>query len=224
MSFPVERPGQVDQGAYWVFFGATMILIPGLLVGGGAAMLHGSLGTGLLMVAAIVPIGLYWRVIMMRRCRDIGWPAFLPWLFFGLVSVASYSAMHRLHGVRYGAAPSLSVLSIPLVMGFADFALSIVIGCVRSKEPFDYAAALREASQSYQSKPSSQPSQPLGSSPSTPLPEHSAARAEGGDRYDEAIARALEAHRRRESLAGASAPRPSPEPTRPAGGFGRRIA
>src|SRR6478752_3315858 len=112
MGFEVEGHGQVSQGKYWAFFGANMISIPVLLVGGLVALLHGSPGAGLLMIAAILPIGIYWRVIMMRRCRDIGWPAFLPWLSFGLQFVASYSATHSL---RSGAPPALSVLSLPLI-------------------------------------------------------------------------------------------------------------
>ena len=216
MGFPVERTGRVNQGTYWAFFGAAMILIPGLLFGGFSAVLHGSLGTGLLMIAAILPIGLYWRVIMMRRCRDIGWPAFLPWLSFGLQFVASYSATHSLQTMRYGVAPSPSMMSMPLLMGFADFAFAIVIGCIRSKEAFDYAAVFGDGPGSYDPRPSSQPSQ----SPAQP----GLARAEGGDRYDEAIARALEAHRRGESLVGAPPPGPTPSATtRPAGGFGRRV-
>jgi hypothetical protein len=211
----------VGQGTYWAFFGGFMILIPVLLFGGFAAMLHGSLGPGLLMIAAILPIGIYWRVIMMRRCRDIGWPAFLPWLSFGLQFVASFSAMHSLQSMRYGAAPAPSMLSMPLLMAFVDFAFTIVIGCIGSKQPFDYATAFAGVSGSYDPPP--QPSQPSQSLRPTPPPDQ--AGAEGGDRYDAAIARALEAHRRGDSLVGSPPPpsQPAPSgPARPAGGFGGR--
>jgi uncharacterized membrane protein YhaH (DUF805 family) len=222
MSFAVERSGQVNQGTYWAFFGGMVILIPALLFGGVAAMLHGSFGTGLLMMAAILPVGIYWRVVMMRRCRDIGWPAFLPWLSFGLQFVASYSAMHSLQGIRYGVPPSASMLSMPLVMAFADFAFSIAIGCIGSKAAVDYAAVFGDAPGSYDRRPSSQPSRSPGS---PPLVQPSRGGPEGGDRFDEAIARALEAHRRGESIMGSPpAPRPAPSdpPRRPAA-FGKRV-
>jgi uncharacterized membrane protein YhaH (DUF805 family) len=221
MGFAVERRGQVDQGTYWAFFGGTMILIPALLFGGAAAVLHGTFGTGLLMIAAILPVGIYWRVIMMRRCRDIGWPAFLPWLSFGLQFVASYSAMHSLQVMRYGVPPSASMLSMPLVMAFADFAFSITIGCIRSKAVVDYAAVFGDAPGSYGPGPSSQAAR----SPGSPLLQPNSGGAEGRDRFDEAIARALEAHRRGESIIGSPpAPRPAQsDPPRRPGGFGRRI-
>jgi len=219
MGFQVERPGQVGQGTYWLFFAVTMILTPALLFGGSAALLHGNVGTGLLMIFAILPIGIYWRVIMMRRCRDIGWPAFLPWLSFGLQFVASYSMMHSLQSARYGAAPAPSLMSMPLLLGLADFAFAIVIGCIRTKEIFNYEAVFGDRSESYD---------PRVTSSLLRSPQLSPAPSEGSDRYDDAIARALEAYRRGESLVGAPAPAPAPgaarsEPPRPAGGFGRRV-
>ena len=225
MSFEVETAGRVSQGKYWAFFGANMILIPLLLIGGAVEIVRGSWGIGLLMIVAVVPMGIYWRVIMMRRCRDIGWPAFLPWLSFGLQFLVSFSATQSLGSLRYGGTPSVSTLSLPLFMGLADFAFSIVIGCFGTKAGFDYAGVLGDERDPFR--------QPRGqhSAQSVRLVQSSAPQrpAAGGDddddRYDAAIARALEAHRRGESAVAPPQPRPSApgRPSQPAGGFGRRL-
>ena len=224
MDFEVDTSGRVSQGKYWAFFGGNMILIPILLVGGVIELVRGSWGTGLLMIAAIVPLSLYWRVIMMRRCRDIGWPAFLPWLSFGLQFLSSFSASSSLHSLRDGGAPSMSLLLLPLFASFADFAFSIVIGCIRSEASFDYATdfgAERDRYQQALRQKSSQSVRLVQSSASQrPVPA-----GDDDDRYDAAIARALEARRRGESTVAPTRPQgPAPRgPAQPPGGFGRRL-
>jgi len=175
-----------------MFFGANVILVAICLIGGVIEIARGSWAIGLLMIVAIVPLGIYFRVIMMRRCRDIGWPAFLPWLSFGLQFVASFSASHNLQSLRYGGTPSPSLLSLPLFMALADFVFAIAIGCIRSKDSFDYIGSGED--ERYQ------PSRPGPSTPSVRVVQSSFASAGGpgsddDDRYDAAIARALEAHR-----------------------------
>ena len=207
MGFPRDEAGRVSQSKYWALFGAYMLAVPLLLVGGVVALSHSSIGVGLLMIAAIVPLGMYWRVVTMRRCRDIGWPTFLPWLSFGLQTLSSLSIRHA---VTSGAVPVLSLLLVPLLIAFTDFAFSIVIGCIRTKEGVDYEAIFGDGPEPFRD------SRPAGAVPSS---------YEGPDRFDEAIARALEAHRRGESILDpAPPPRAAPAmPGRPAGGFGRRV-
>src|SRR5918993_2342985 len=202
MAFGNENTGRVSQSKYWALFGAYMVAIPVLLVGGFIAIFQGSFVLGVLMVIAIVPLGAYWRVIMMRRCRDIGWPAFLPWLIFIAQMFVSWGLPMS---VGAGATPSMSLFLMPLLLGLADFVFSIVIGCVRGKQSVDYEAVFGD-----------------GPLQKTRPADTAYNEADEPDRFDDAIARALEAHRRGESVLGAKpAPRPAPAlPGRPVGGFG----
>ena len=222
MGFPRDEAGRVSQSKYWALFGAYMLIVPILLIGGVVELSQAGIGLGLLMIAAIVPLGMYWRVIMMRRCRDIGWPAFLPWLSWGLQMLASFSATGSLHSLRDGATPPLALLTLPVFMALADFVFSIVIGCIGTKDGFDYARVFGDDERDFYQRPDApQPSQPAQPVPS----QRPALPGEYDDRYDEAIARALEAHRRGESVTSPAPPvRPVPAgPARPAGGFGRRM-
>ena len=207
MGFPRDEAGRVSQNKYWALFGAYMLVVPILLIGGVVSLANSGIGVGLLMIAAIVPLGMYWRVIMMRRCRDIGWPPFLPWLSFGLQTLASFSIRQAVIG---GGLPMLSLLLVPLLIAFADFAFSIVIGCIRGKAGVDYEAIFGDGPEPFRD-----------ARPAVAVPSG----YEAPDRFDEAIARALEAHRRGESILDKPSPaRATPAmPARPAGGFGRRI-
>lgn len=220
MGFPRDDAKRVSQGQYWALFGAYMLAALILLVGGSVELARASLGLGLLMIAAIVPLGIYWRVVMMRRCRDIGWPAFLPWLLFGLEFAASFSITMSQLGARRGAAPDLSLAVLPLLLGLADFAFSIVIGCIGSKHQMDYETVFGDGP-GYVQRPRVFADVPTGADVQTG--------AGDPDQFDEVIARALEAHRRGESLLG-GVPRPAPAATsspspaaRAPGSFGRRV-
>jgi uncharacterized membrane protein YhaH (DUF805 family) len=204
MGFPVDGAGRVSQGKYWALFGAYMISVPVLMFAGVFAILGGSFLTGMVLMVAIIPLGAYWRVIMMRRCRDIGWPAFVPWLIFGLQIVTSFTLTS---GAGAGATPDLSMFLVPLVLGAVDFVFMIVIGCIGTRRAVDYEDVFSGGSgRVEQTRPAT-------------------AGSDGPDRYDDAIARALEAHRRGEStLSPPPAARPAPvTPTRAAVGFGRRV-
>jgi uncharacterized membrane protein YhaH (DUF805 family) len=211
MAFAGNNAGRVNQSRYWTMFGVIMIAIIMLVAGGVVAVAQRSYLFGFLMIAAVLPLGIYWRVIMMRRCRDIGWPAFLPWLFFGLQMAASFNLqastlLHSSHGATVAAGGSGFVLASVLALG--DFVFSVVIGCVATKQTVDYADVFGDGP---------------GTLQRTGL-RGAEARPGGPDRFDEAIARALEARRQREQAAGvtqAAAPTPAP-PARPS--FGRRVA
>src|SRR5690606_1566448 len=93
------------------------------------AVLSGEFLLGILMVLAVIPVGIYFRVIQMRRCRDIGWPAFLPWVFFGV---------QCLNGLRFDLQDPASMgLGLTMVLGIADFIFSIAIGALPSRRGFD---------------------------------------------------------------------------------------
>jgi uncharacterized membrane protein YhaH (DUF805 family) len=205
MAFAENVAGRVSQNRYWALFGIFMIAIPVLLIGGVVAIVQGSFLPGLLMIGAILPLGIYWRVIMMRRCRDIGWPASLPWIFFGLQMAASVNFQLN-HGAPGAAAHS--ALLLPSALALGEFIFAIVIGCVATKQAVDYADVFGDGPGT---------SQRTGSRDGEP-------RQGGPDRFDDAIARALEAHRQREAGGGATQPS-APAPAhlaRPIPSFGRR--
>jgi uncharacterized membrane protein YhaH (DUF805 family) len=211
MAFAENKAGRVSQSRYWVMFGIMMVAIVLLLIGGVTAVLQRSFLIGLLMIVAIVPLGIYWRVIMMRRCRDIGWPAFLPWLFFGLQMAASFNLQFSI----VAGAAARSAIALPSVLALCDFVFSIVIGCIATKQAVDYADIFGDG-----------PGEVQRSGPGDAAP-----RQGGPDRFDDAIARALEAHRQKERARGAeqvggaaqpSGPAPAPF-ARPAASFGRRV-
>jgi hypothetical protein len=99
---------------------------------------------------------------------------------------------------------------LPLALGLFDFVFMIVIGCIGTKRDVDYETVFGDGPAQFQK------SRPTGAMPSD---------IDDPDRYDDAIARALEAHRRGETVVGAApAPRAVPAmPGRPAVSFGRRV-
>ena len=192
--------GRIGQSGYWTVFGINMVAVPLLLAGALWSLVNGSYGAALLMFLAIIPVGLYFRVIMMRRCRDIGWPAFLPWLLFGLQFMQTFFTLSgSLSAPKLGSDMIGARMVLPLVIGMADFIFSIIIGCIKSAERRDYARIFGDGL------------------PDSPTPST----AGGGpnyDRFDEAVARAMAQHKQAES----AAPETMIVPARPAGGFGRR--
>jgi hypothetical protein len=76
---------------------------------------------------------------MMRRCRDIGWPIFLPWSAQALQFLMVF-LLFTSGGLSGGMGAARTVSSGSLLIGFADFVLVIVLGCVRSRHvDVDYA-------------------------------------------------------------------------------------
>ena len=127
MSFQMQESNRVGQSAYWMYFGINMVLGVALLFGGIAAIITGNIGIGTMCLLAILPMGIYFRVIMMRRCRDIGWPTFLPWLPMGFAMLCG-----AIIGAQIGAhsVPSAPLLVLPSIVNLLDFAMIIVIGCM----------------------------------------------------------------------------------------------
>ncbi len=222
--------GRVGQSRYWTIFGAYMILAPLLLFGGLYALFAGQYAVGLAALVLLSPLGLYFRVTMMRRCRDIGWPAFLPWVLFLLPVGAGFLGGFRLGDLGPSALP---LLLMPLAVSLVDFLFAVVIGCKATKAApdEDYARIFGDAGEA--ARPQSQPlPQPLSQtyhdepprtapSPSAPIgaePDYS--------RFDAAVARALEARKAAASEPTPAAIAPTPAPlsahARAVAGFGRK--
>lgn len=136
MSFQADDRGKIGQSSYWLHFGGY-VLGAVLLIGLGAYQLvEHHYAAGILTILVVVPLGIYFRVIMMRRCRDIGWPVILPWLltimsafiggFWGFLGAVSHNASMTAP-FTFGALSS-----------FLDFVLVIVLGCMPSKTDYNF--------------------------------------------------------------------------------------
>lgn len=208
MLYTGSNTGTVGRQAYWLNFVFNIVAVVLLLLAAVAAVASGSLTTAMILIVLIVPVGIYFRVIMMRRCRDIGWPPFLPWVLF----VASIAL--SLPGSSEGIDPArlLASSGLAMVIGLIDFVFMIVIGCLPGRgatpgdDPYD---RLR------------------GEYRPEAVARHGTAHDADSqeDRWDAAIARALQANtpgsggnadpRAAQPQAGHGAPRPVPT-------FGRR--
>lgn len=238
MGFPNQDKARIGRPAYWTGFVVNFTLVVGLLVAAVALGMNGHFGPAILCFLAIVPAGLYFRVIMMRRCRAIGWPAFLPWLMFGLGLFANLTRLSQ--GVEGLRNPGLAVF--PMLVGLADFALMIAIGCIAGRGQREVAQVFEPDEDAFATaRPLAQRSVPrgFGTAPAAPrvpqdfepTPAFRAAgyhtREQEEASWDAAIARALEARQRD---AGGEIHRPlappvqrTSGPRRPVAGFGRRV-
>lgn len=187
--FARDEGRYIGQSQYWARFAVFMIGVPVLLGFGIYSLVVHDYGLGVLAILAVFPLSIWFRFVMMRRCRDIGWPVFLPWTAQGLQFLMFFVLFSGGGSSGGGLGAVRAVSSGSLLIGFADFVLVIALGCIGSKnadhnysdifggEPLDRStAAVRR---------------PTGHA--VPPGEHpDAARA----REDDAIARALDAHRR----------------------------
>ena len=214
-----------SQSSYWTQFAINFVAVLGLLAFSIYSLFSGHWGMAILAFLLVVPVGIYFRVVMMRRCRDIGWPAFLPWLFFG------GGMLGNIGRITAGSAAALKtgMLGLPLLIGLADFVFMIVIGCIASKRQ-NLAAVFEDDPRAGLSQPATRRGEPARS-PAYHTPVSSAphaaitpAETEQEARWDSAIANALAAREASESQP--TAPQrpfaPAPLAGRP-GGFGRRV-
>lgn len=211
-----SRKGRIGQSQYWAMFALYFVAVLGLGAFAIYSLVTLSFGQAIGSFLLIAPLGIYFRVVMMRRCRDIGWPAFLPWLFF--VIPVGFNFMGGLAGVGSPSAIdafAISALIVPLILSLLDLAFAIVIGCIRTKEDGgeDYARIFGDEAQP------ARPAWPRESS--EPANYHEPLPAGDYSRFDAAVARALEAHRNAET-----APQPGPraDPPIPASAHARAVA
>lgn len=213
---------RIGRQGYWFWLlglGVGTIVLGFIAV---TAALAGSFSLIAVFFLAMIGGGIWFRFVQMRRCRDAGWPAALPWIMFGLVMVTSVFSMMSL--VSAAASGDLSALSagglsgLSTIAGLADFCFTIALGFVPGK---DAARGGHGGSGGVQLRYAG------GHDP-----------ADGEHEGDDPIARALENYRRTGSAvpgntpapaAAARAAKPAPAPVsmpsgppRPAG-FGRRV-
>ncbi len=126
---------RVDQAEYWIWFGGTLVLTMTFFGVGAYRVWWGDALTGVLLLLLTLPLTIYFRVIMMRRCRDINWPASLPWLLLGAGFLAGLIPGME---VRTATQASAAVLALPTILCLTDFIFMIAIGCISSASSFDY--------------------------------------------------------------------------------------
>lgn len=231
MSFSVTDRSRIGRSAYWTAFIINIVAIIGLMIGMVTAAFSGHFAMAILLFLLIAPVGIYFRVVMMRRCRDIGWPAFLPWVLFGAGIVANLTRIGQ--GVEALRNPGSGTL--PLLIGLIDFAFMIAIGCIQSQDRGgDYARHFLDDGDD--GLPAAGPARPAARMPTGyDADAASAQRAMLTTREDEeaswdaAIARALAAREQaapQHDVHRPVAPEVQRAPSglqRPAGGFGRRV-
>lgn len=135
MTYYVEDKSRVGRSTYWMYYIGIAI---------GSVALYGwsiyeliSMNFVPAIFGFIIPsiLSIYFRVIAMRRCRDIGWPAFLPWVSMGLTMLCG-----AINGANAALNPTqaLGVISasmiVAVLVGLADFVFLIVIGCLESAD------------------------------------------------------------------------------------------
>lgn len=143
MSSSSHGKSTIGRSGYWITFLITVVVSAGLLIGGLVILLGGEWGLGLLMMAAILPISIYFRVVMMRRCRDIGWPAYIPWALLGVGILASImtvgTAFGDMDSITSGEINPLSAIgALPGIITLVDFGVMITLGCIAGKPAEDY--------------------------------------------------------------------------------------
>jgi uncharacterized membrane protein YhaH (DUF805 family) len=237
MSFAAQNRGRVGQSAYWINFGVNIALGVSFLGGGILALISGAYIFGILCMMMLLPVGIYFRVIMMRRCRDIGWPTFLPWLPFAFAMLFGF-----VNGLAASGDPrtlitgATATFGLSMIINLLDFAFMITIGCISSKSPdVDYVAIFGDDDASPRAAPAAVAAREI----SRPAPRLADPQSDEGDpdrsRWDAAIAARLAAlsdpaepaasadHQR---AAERHDPIPTPRPAQrpPVSGFGRKVA
>lgn len=207
MTLPAHDSGRIGRSAYWTLFAVNVVAVIVLLVGGIAAVASGAFVLGVLLLLAIAPVGIYFRVVMMRRCRDIGWPAALPWSFFGAGMLASFDTYGPILGAPESA--QMPALGLSFLVSLADFAFMVVIGSIRgTSERADYDTIFGPDERDARMVAPVRPTRPAYRGETDERDEDSDAR------WDAAIQNALAAR--------AGAGSAAPQPPAPSAGFGRK--
>ncbi|WP_343612181.1 hypothetical protein [Novosphingobium sp.] len=131
MSFHADERGKIGQSSYWLHFGGYILGILLLIAVCVYQVFTAHYVTAIIAFLAIGPLSIYFRVIMMRRCRDIGWPVILPWL--PMIVSGVNGAAWSFYGLRTHHFSSTGSISISALVGGFDLVLQIVLGCIESK-------------------------------------------------------------------------------------------
>ena len=209
MSISTHEDGRIGRRAYWFMFRVNLAIVVALLGAGFMAVAGGAFVLGILLLLAIAPVGIYFRVVMMRRCRDIGWPAALPWIFFGAGMLASFGTYSQILGVP--ASAQVPIVGLSFLVSLADFAFMVVIGWIRgTSERTNYNAIFGPDERDARMAAPVRVARPAYRGETDERDEDSDAR------WDAAIQNALAAR------AGASAEAPQPPVLPRSAGFGRK--
>lgn len=137
MQLSAQDHRAIGQSGYWSRFAVYMVGVPALLVFGVYSLATRDFGMGVLAIIAILPLAIWFRFVMMRRCRDIGWPTWLPWSAQALQILMGFMILSS--GAMSGGIAALrTVSSGSMLIGFADFVLVIALGCIASQQAVDY--------------------------------------------------------------------------------------
>ena len=138
-----RRGTRIGRSRYWLLFLLYSVACVILMVGAGAALLSGDWVKGGIAVLLILPLGVWFRVVMMRRCRDIGWAPSLPWLLMGASVVAGVASVATAGAAQ---AVTLGASGLATLVYLGDFVFTLVIGAIRSRGGAgeDYAAVFSD--------------------------------------------------------------------------------
>ena len=200
MSITYDGSPRVGIGQYWIMFAGSLIV--SVIAIAVAIFSFFSANFFMVVIAALAMFasGIYLRVAEMRRCRDIGWPAQLPWVFFGILVLLALVSFQ-------GGMVSLASSGMSIMVSVADLGFAILVGCIPSKEWQAPSAA--EYRNHY--------------SETAYAPE--AAEDDDRDaRYDDAVARAVAAYKKEgpPSQSAAASEAPAARPPARIAGFGRK--
>ena len=138
MSSYVNDQSRVGRLTYWMYYVGIMVLTWAMYGWGIYEFVKLNLVPIVFGFIAPTILSIYFRIIAMRRCRDIGWPAYLPWLTISLLVACGV-----ISGLQAGLHPGSSLGTIGVsvmlggVLGLADFIFLIVIGCVGGADTGD---------------------------------------------------------------------------------------
>lgn len=241
MAYQARGSGRIGRAGYWKYFFTIGFGMLFLMFAGITTLLSGSVGGAAIAFLLLVPLGIYYRVIMMRRCRDIGWPAWLPWAFLAVNFLLMGSTIYNLFEmVKSGAAMApgaadMSVLGLFNIAAWGDTLFALILGFApgqRRAEPVynvlethrHYVPAQRIADNPqgfsgappvdiFADRPLMKPATP------SPMPDAAIASADTGTAsQDAAIARALEAYKAKQAgEAGMTAAQPAGQSPAPEG-------
>ncbi len=224
----IEQSGneRVGRRKYWAMFFANIVAVIVLAFISLAALAGGEWMVAILCFVLIIPIGIYFRVIMMRRCRDIGWPPSLPWITFGLGVVASMWNFGNIGaGLATDPASALGGVGFSWLVSIADFVLMITLGSIKGRSEMNYQDVFGGDAPVRTAPAADYASQDRAAGLSALASEDVAS----GDAMDDAIARAVENYRRTGSAVpgqapvGASPRRAASTPPTRQTGFGRKM-
>jgi len=143
----LQHTGRVGQTDYWIWFVLNMVLTLACVGFGIYAVLTGNILVGIMLLLFVFPLGIYFRVVMMRRCRDINWPAFLPWALLGLGFVVNLLFAPRPSMTQQ---VSIAPLIVPMIVSLLDFLFTIVIGCIpTATSTFNYETEYEKYAREY---------------------------------------------------------------------------